>query len=68
MGACEVNCVTCHFFVKQSRLDGGWCHRYPPQIIATGNFQEGYGELSCETYFPNVGPTEWCGEYQKAAP
>jgi hypothetical protein len=57
-------CATCQYFSESS------CHRYPPVVASYAESRrDEYSQMSVETYtrseFPNVLPTEWCGEWRK---
>lgn len=61
-------CADCAFFNHDS------CRRYPPTVIAEvhtqhanenrGQSEEVYSITSSQ--WPEVGPTDWCGEHQRA--
>jgi hypothetical protein len=60
-----VNCTDCRY----SQVDTGddfpdgpllRCHRYPPQVFT-------FGDIAGQTW-PNVGPDDWCGEWQRPRP
>ena len=41
-------CGTCRFY------EDGDCHRYPPQLVSPNQL----------SWYPDVGPEDWCGEWQ----
>lgn len=53
------SCYECKYYSR------GDCHRHPPQVaIMSRN-----GEASqIVTFYPEVGITDWCGEFQPAEP
>jgi hypothetical protein len=53
---CE-NCLHWSFEAESGSYKIGDCHRYPPTVIATSD----YGD--CDIAFPQVGATQWCGEW-----
>lgn len=54
-----MKCIDCKFFQRQEKQEGGWCHRYPPQLIYDSDDDETY------SWFPYVALEEWCGEFQQ---
>ena len=52
----EKICENCQFF------DRGTCHRYPPQLDQVKYYEGDYDDSYW--YFPEVAPTDWCGEWQ----
>lgn len=52
-------CSTCQYFDESS------CHRYPPVVVAYVEAAKGQATYTnTETEFPQVLPTEWCGEWK----
>ena len=58
MPALNEHCSNCEFYYGTDRT----CHRYPPQIRFTDS-----GRVSSSA-FPDVGATDWCGEYKREKP
>jgi hypothetical protein len=61
--ASSPNCTNCRYSRVDHEPDGSYgdgpllrCHRYPPQLVT----MEGMPAQS----WPNVGPEDWCGEYE----
>lgn len=61
----DQNCSNCRFSVLV--LDGPtlFCHRYPPQLIATDDrpFDSPAEEPAIAALWPMVGPDDVCGEH-----
>lgn len=53
-------CQSCSFFEIELKEDLGYCRRYPPTLINTGD--DNY-----ESTFPVVGREDWCGEFHRFA-
>jgi hypothetical protein len=52
-------CEHCRFFDPPNPGDEeGWCLRYPPQIFCVSPTHP------VGSFFPKVGPQDWCGEFQ----
>ncbi|MBV6343773.1 hypothetical protein [Candidatus Magnetobacterium casense] len=54
---CE-NCECWHYFSS----DIGLCRAHPPKLFVTLN---GHNVYDYESLFPEVAPTDWCGEYYR---
>jgi hypothetical protein len=61
----NVRCETCRFW-KPVNEYGGWCKRYPPQLVVLAVHDPAHS--SPETHFPWSAATEWCGEHQPKEP
>jgi hypothetical protein len=59
-----MQCSECRFFKGPTpRTDrGGYCHRFPPQIIYESYNNENHGQIT--QHFPWMENTEWCGEFR----
>jgi hypothetical protein len=51
-------CQSCSFFEIEAKEDLGYCRRYPPTLLNTG-------EDSYDSTYPVVGRTDWCGEFHR---
>jgi hypothetical protein len=51
-------CQSCSFFEGELKEDLGYCRRYPPTLLHTGD--DDY-----ESTFPVVGRGDWCGEFHR---
>jgi hypothetical protein len=58
-------CISCHFFEHKDE-HGGWCHRFPPQLVHETFENMSRGQTM--QYFPWIQSNEWCGEHKKAEP
>ena len=56
-----MQCYGCKFF-KRRNEQGGYCWRYPPQLVYEVGFHGASGQVS--QHFPYMENTEWCGEHQ----
>jgi len=62
------NCLRCNFFYdpNEERISsyqhGGYCRRYPPQIII---IEKGYTEIHIECQWPHVECHWHCGEFKE---
>lgn len=57
-------CLNCVFFTTKKEVGpGGWCHRYPPQLVC----EVGTNALMNQTsqFFPWMEDHEWCGEWKQ---
>ncbi len=53
-------CATCpYYYHEQANL--GQCRRRPPRVVPVG------GDVT-DTLWPDVYPTEWCGDHPRLAP
>lgn len=48
-------CATCFNYRD------GYCHKYPPQLYPV---TDEYGRTFSNSQWPEVGPTEWCGQWE----
>ena len=53
----EPMCGNCKFFKQDT------CRRYPPSTQAMG--LDAAGEMKWRTDWPDVGASDWCGEYKQ---
>jgi len=56
-------CETCRFWGNQSGYDGGFCRRFPPQVVVLPSFDPAHASM--ESHFPYTAKAEFCGEYQE---
>jgi hypothetical protein len=51
------SCGGCKFYFPIDAGDEGFCRRYPPTVLVTGE--------SVESYFVDIGAADWCGEWRE---
>jgi hypothetical protein len=59
----EPECNSCKYF------DQGYCCRYPPmpvvtRVLTTTDTGGAQYEPAVGTFWPQVNPTDWCGEWE----
>ena len=63
-------CGECNYFVageySDVSVDWGGCHRYPPRIEFIPRAVT--PEMQVTARFPNVKPTDWCGDFKMGGP
>jgi hypothetical protein len=55
---CMPSCKNCSFLEREPKDDMGFCRRYPPVIINSG-------EDDYESILPVVSLNDWCGEFNR---
>jgi hypothetical protein len=61
------SCDRCRYWRMHRNEEAGDCRINPPQIIAAhlserGSIEE--SDTACIGYWPNTGPTDWCGRFK----
>jgi hypothetical protein len=67
----EPECNNCKYFDPQvdPESDQGYCRRYPPmpvvtRVLTTTDTGGAQYEPAVGTFWPQVNPTDWCGEWE----
>ena len=60
-GPAGEECLLCHFFQRKINTSAGICRRFPPPEGSGGNTSGSHRDS-----FPEVHPSDWCGEFNFA--